>query len=212
MHISTLVSWLRRPQFRSYQVLGLHVLLLACLASAFYCFGVISYLPAEHTLRNWDVLWYEQIKNEGYVDIPGHISNVAFFPLFPYLWRWSGLGLLGISLANAGLFLAVAAWLARQLQLPARLQLLLLSTPVLLFMIVPYSEALFFAWTALLVVGLRQRRLSWWLLGLLGCSLTRAASTLFVPVLLLLVVLWARQPGQARVAVRWGVLGGLVLG
>lgn len=205
------MSWLRQPQFRSYQVAGLHVLLLACLVSAFYCFGVINYLPAENTLRNWDVIWYEQIKNGGYAYAPTGVSNVAFFPLFPYLWRWSGLSLLGISLANAGLFLVMAAWLARQLQLPARLQLLLLSTPTLLFMIVPYSEALFFSWAALLVVGLRQRKLSWWLLGLLGCGLTRSASTLFTPALLLTVMLWAQQPGQRRVAWRWGLLGLLTL-
>ncbi|MFD1873268.1 hypothetical protein [Hymenobacter bucti] len=198
-------------RYASLQVLALHLLLLAGITSALYCFGIIQYLPSGATLRNWDVIWYEQIKQSGYSYAPEGISNVAFFPLFPYLWRYSGLGLLGISLVNAVVFLGSATWLARQLALPARLQLLLLSTPVLLFMVVPYSEALFFAFGALLLVGLRQRRLGWWLVGLLGCGLTRSASTLFMPALGLMVLLWAGQPGQRRPALRWGALAVLVL-
>ena len=205
------VPALSAGRYSSLQVLGLHLLLLASLTSALYCFGIIRFLPSEATLRNWDVVWYEQIKSNGYSYSPQGISNVAFFPLFPYLWRYSGLGLLGISLVNAGVFLASATWLARRLALPARLQLLVLSTPVLLFMIVPYSEALFFAFGALLLAGLRERRLSWWLLGLLGCGLTRSASTLFMPALFFMVVLWAGQPGQRRIALRWGALAVLIL-
>ena len=198
-------------RYRSLGVLGLHLLLLAGLVSALYCFGIIRYLPGEGTLRNWDVIWYEQIKESGYSFAPTGLSSVAFFPLFPYLWRFSGLGMLGISLANATLFLVAATWLARQLDLPARLHLLLLSTPALLFMIVPYSEALFFAGGALLVAGLRRQRLGWWLVGLLVCGLTRSASALFTPALVFTVLLWAGQPGQRRRALRWGALGLLVL-
>lgn len=197
--------------WRSWQVTGLHLLLLVCLGSACYCFGIINYLPAEDNLRNWDVIWYEQLRDSGYVAPGAGLSDVAFFPLFPYVWRWLGVGRLGMALLNAGLFTLAATWLARQLAVPARLQLLWLSTPVLLFMAVPYSEAFFFAFGAMLLVGLRRRQLGWWLLGLLGCGLTRSASSLFVPALAFTMLLWASQPGQWRTALRWGLLGLLVL-
>lgn len=191
---------------------ALHVLLLTALGSALYNFGIIRYLPTTTTLDRWDVYWYEQIAREGYSYSATSTSNVAFFPLFPYLWRLSGLDRLGIGLVNAGLFLAAFTWLTHQLQVPARLRLLLASTPSLLFMVVPYTEALFFVFATLLVLGLRRQRLGWWFLGLLGCGLTRSASTMFTPALLFMVLLWAAQPGQARTALRWGAVGLLALG
>ena len=177
------------------------------LASALYCFGIIRFLPANDNLTHLDVYWYADIVRRGYTYSATAMSSAAFFPLFPYLWRFTGLNLLGISLLNAGMFLVAFAWLAHSLRLPPRWALLLLSTPYLLFMVVPYTEALFFAFGTLLLVGLHRQRLAWWVLGLLGCGLTRAASTLFTPALLLMVLLWAAQPGQARRALRWGGAG-----
>lgn len=192
-------------------MVALHTLLLAAFTSALYAFGIIRYLPAEDNLLRWDVHWYDQIRQGGYQYSVTSSSNAAFFPLFPYFWRFTGLGLLGIGLLNAAVFLAAAAWLAWQLNVAPRLQLLWLSTPSFLFMVLPYTEALFFTFAALIVAGLRQRQLSWWLLGLLGCGLTRSASTMFTPALLFMVLLWAAQPGQLRVALRWGGLGLLTL-
>ncbi|RSK49585.1 hypothetical protein [Hymenobacter rigui] len=192
-------------------VVLLHLLLLAALTSALYAFGIIRYLPAEDTLMRWDVLWYDQIRQGGYQYSADNLSNSAFFPLFPYFWRVTGLGLLGMGLLNASIFLVAAAWLAHRLQVPFRLQLLWLSTPSFLFMIVPYTEALFFAFAALVVVGVQRRQLLWWILGLLGCGLSRSASTMFTPALLFMVLLWATQPGQLRRALVWGATGLLTL-
>ena len=198
-------------RFRSLAITGLHILLVAALTSALYAFGIIRFLPADNNLLQWDVLWYDQIRQNGYSYSATAISNAAFFPLFPYFWRFTGLGLLGISLLNVSLFLTAFTWLAHQLRLPARLQLLLLSSPVLLFMIVPYTEALFFCFATMLLLGLRRRRLWWWVLGLLGCGLTRSASTMFMPALLFMVLLWGSQPGQLRPALRYGLAGLLTL-
>lgn len=153
------ISLLALSRYRSIAITALHVLLATALASALYAFGIIRFLPAENNLMQWDVFWYDQIRQNGYSYSATILSNVAFFPLFPYFWRFTGLGLFGMSVLNITLFLAAFTWLAQQLHLPARLQLLLLSSPLLLFMVVPYTEALFFCFATLLLLGLRRRRL-----------------------------------------------------
>ena len=191
-------------------VVLLHLGLLAALSSALYAFGIIRYLPATDNLVAWDIHWYKDIARGGYTYSETTTSSVAFFPLFPYFWRFTGLDELGISLLNATLFLAAFAWLAWQLQLARRWQLLALSSPLLLFMWVPYTEALFFVFCSLLLVGLHRGKLGWVLLGLLGAGLTRSASSLFTPALLLTVGLLAAR-GDTRRAVRLGIGGLLAL-
>ncbi|MFC7666752.1 hypothetical protein ACFQT0_04455 [Hymenobacter humi] len=120
-----------------------HLLLLAALASTLYCFGIIRYLPTNDNISRWDVYWYNLIREQGYLYSATSMSSAAFFPLFPYLWRLTGLDAFHMGLLNFGLFIAAFTWLAQQLRLPARWALLLLSTPPLLFMVIPYTEALF---------------------------------------------------------------------
>ena len=191
-------------------VLALHIVLVTSLVSALYCFGIIPILPANENLNVWDVMWYEQIAQDGYTYSDAHTSSVAFFPLFPYFWRFTHLSRLGITLLNASFFLAAFAWLAHQLALPRRWQLLALSTPMLVFMWVPYTEALFFVFCALMLAGLHRDRLLWTLLGIFGAGLTRSASSLFTPALVLVVLMLALA-GHTRRAWRLGVGGGLVL-
>jgi hypothetical protein len=176
-----------------------------------YCFGIIRYLPTNDNVTRWDVYWYNLIREQGYSYSATSMSSAAFFPLFPYLWRLTGLDAFHMGLLNFGLFIAAFTWLAQQLRLPARWALLLLSTPPLLFMVIPYTEALFFGFATLLLLGLHRGRLSWWMLGLLGCGLTRSASTMFTPALLFTTLLWAAQPGQARRALVWGGAGLLAI-
>ncbi|MFD2719374.1 hypothetical protein ACFST9_11660 [Hymenobacter monticola] len=207
---SSSFSFLKR--YPAVAAVGVHLLLLTALASALYCFGVIRYLPDDANVARWDVQWYTLIRDGGYTYSDTGMSPTAFFPLFPYVWRWTHLNNLHMGMLNYGLFVVAFGCLAQQLRLPARWTLLLLSTPVLLFMVIPYTEALFFVFSTLLVLGLHRQRMSWWLLGLLGAGLTRSASTLFLPALLFMALLWAAQPGQARRAALWGGLGLLANG
>ena len=191
-------------------VVALHLGVLASFVSALYCFGIINLLPTNGNLIIWDAMWYERIAKAGYSYSETQTSSAAFFPLFPYFWRLTHLGALGISLVNAGIFLGASAWLAQQLRLPRRWQLLGLSTPMLVFMWIPYTEALFFLFSALLLAGLHRDRLAWVLLGMLGAGLTRSASSLFTPALVLTVFVLA-VAGETRRARRLGLGGGLVL-
>lgn len=190
---------------------GLHLALLAALASTLYAFGIIGRLPAADNLVAWDIPWYRGIAEAGYSNVGDEAFHMAFFPLFPYFWRLTHLHELGISLVNAGLFMMSFAWLARQLGLGRRWQLLALSSPLLLFMWIPYTEALFFLFSALLLGGLHRQRTSWVLLGLFGAGLARSASSLFGPALLFTALLLACS-GDTRRAGRWGGGGLLALG
>ena len=55
-------------------------------------------------LGAWDGNWYRFIAVRGYLDVPGHASDTAFFPLFPVLI--SALHRLGIPTYAAGVVLA----------------------------------------------------------------------------------------------------------
>jgi hypothetical protein len=55
-------------------------------------------------LKSWDGRWYDMIANGGYLLIPGHQSDPAFFPLYPVLLRLGGH--LGVSHAVAGIVIS----------------------------------------------------------------------------------------------------------
>jgi hypothetical protein len=60
-------------------------------------------------LTTWDGRWYRMVASRGYLPIPRHQSDTAFFPLYPALLRL--LHATGVSLNAAGLILANAALL-----------------------------------------------------------------------------------------------------
>ena len=162
-----------------------HTLFVVVVYAALYAFGLLYHAPSAASLSNWDVGWYDSIRVNGYVSNSGAQSNLAFFPLFPYLWRLTGLDAVGMSAVNAGLFLLGSVWLGRTFGLRRHQLLLLLSVPSLFFCLVPYAEALFFLFGAVLLRGMHRRHLGLTVLGLLGCCLTRSAATLFVPAYIL---------------------------
>ncbi|MBJ6107456.1 hypothetical protein JAO73_00425 [Hymenobacter sp. BT523] len=188
----------------------LHLLLVAALVSTLYCFGIIHILPSDENLIVWDAMWYQQIAREGYSYSEVRTSSAAFFPLFPYFWRLTHLGPLGMALLNVGIFNAAFAWLGHQLRLSRRWQLLALSTPMLMFMWLPYTEALFFLFSSIMLAGLHRNRLDWTLVGMFGAGLTRSASSLFTPALVLTVFVLA-VAGETRRARRLGIGGVLTL-
>ena len=143
----------------------------------------------------WDAKWYLSIVTDGYVahsSVTQYLSNLAFFPLYPYLIKpigWvfpkaqssQGIYLLyGIILSNL-FFLAAAAllyklvvkWIANE-TIARNTLLLLFVFPTSFYFSCFYSESLFlFLVLASLTAGLYQK---WWLAGLLGALCTLARS------------------------------------
>ncbi|MCX6350690.1 MAG: hypothetical protein NTX03_02390 [Bacteroidetes bacterium] len=127
---------------------------------------------------NFDAWHYAIIKNAKYQG-----GDIAFFPLFPMLWKLSGLGVYGISALNALLFLLAFYFLVKELGATPMQTVFYLSIPSFLFMYVPYSEAVFFVPATMLLIGLKKKNLLLILIGLFFCTLARPAITVLLPAL-----------------------------
>lgn len=136
---------------------------------------------------NWDGEHYHWIKQFGYKDF-----RVAFFPLFPMLWKFLHLNVYGAILLNISTFLISLYFLSRKLKLNTSELLLYLSIPSFCFFFLPYTEAIFFACSTLLLIGLKDSKLPLVLIGLFLCTLTRPAFTVFIPALVLMELFYGK--------------------
>lgn len=154
------------------------------------CF-VIFYLSAkalidasilsERNFLNWDAMHYNTIQRDGY-----YTGMVAFFPLFPYVWKFTHLGSIGISLLNGFIYILSFAWLSVVFNIHSRRLLLLASAPVLIFMFLPFSEAVFFLTSTILLTGLKKNNYTLIISGILLSGLTRPVATVFIPAFFIL--------------------------
>jgi hypothetical protein len=73
----------------------------------------------------WDASYYYQIKSNGYQGF-----YVAFFPLFPMIWKGLSLGITGIAFFNAILFISSFYLLIRTLKVTIWETILYLRAPL----------------------------------------------------------------------------------
>lgn len=175
-----------------------HLLVLVLLYTIAYYAGIFTYFPSAESISQWDAGWYKSIVEHGYQFWEGVACNVAFFPAFPYLWKFSGLDGLGISVLNYLIFSMGIALLARHFKFSLQAQLLLLSFPAMFFAYVPYSEALFFLFVSILFIGLEKRSIPIIVFALLCASVTRAASLFFLPTIVLMWMMDSENFGRFK--------------
>lgn len=155
-------------------------------------------------LAVWDGIWYRRVAVNGYLFVPGHQSDTAFFPLYPVLLRV--VHVTGLPLDAAGLLLSNLLLLAALLVLyelglallPAaearRAAIFAAVFPTSYVFSMIYPESLVLGCMALaIVLAVRGR----WL----GCSFVAAAATLARPEGALLVL-----PLAAIAIDRWRTL------
>ncbi|MFJ3839890.1 hypothetical protein ACIPY6_30870 [Streptomyces sp. NPDC090054] len=172
-----------------------------------------------HTLLSarWDSLWYARIAAEGYgyeVVLPSGAvhSNLAFFPLLPWLERLVA-AVSGLSYGSAGLVVSVVAGFAAAWGIFAVADLFLgraagvlavalwAALPVGVVQSMAYSEALFTALAAWALYGVLRGH--WITAGLLtaGAGLTRPVGAAVVAALWVGAALaWRRGEGSWRTA------------
>jgi hypothetical protein len=89
---------------------------------------------------NWDANHYNFIKEKGYQDF-----RLAFFPLFPIIWRFLDVGVYAIILINSLIFFTSFYILIKHLEIKGVKEILMyLSIPSFIFFYLPYSESIFF--------------------------------------------------------------------
>lgn len=130
---------------------------------------------------HWDAQHYHSIKDNGYEGF-----RVAFFPLFPLAWRLLHVGVYGISVINALVFLASFYFLIRELKIRKMEEIAVyLSIPGFFFFFLPYSEALFFAASTIIIIGLIRKREILVYTGLFLAVLARPAAAILFPALII---------------------------
>ncbi len=163
-------------------------------------------LMTTENYENWDARNYLAIKDEGYskknAKIMGRIQakyRVAFFPLFPLIWRLIPVNTILISILNGIFFICSFLLLARVLNFQNTGFLACLSVPNAIFFFLPYTEATFFFTSTLLLLGLHKENK--WLTGagILLSSLSRPAFTVFVPAIILMELLTNKNRKQAAI-------------
>jgi len=152
-------------------------------------------------LEAWDGIWYRAVAARGYLLVPGHQSDPAFFPFYPLLLKLVGLtgmsvGAAGVVLSNllfAGALLAFDA-LGHELfpdALARRATLLLAVFPTGYVCSMLYPESLVLL--AFALAGLFAARGRW-----LACAAAAAVAALARPEGVLLVL-----PIAAALASQW---------
>ncbi len=165
-----------------FKVLIIHFIVLISAFCGLYLLGVIKSFPTSLNIEQWDAGWYSSIASEGYIYKENIQSNTGFFPLFPFLWSSFNFSALGISIFNYGVFIFGVLFLTKTISnLDNKIILLSLSFPSLLFMYVPYSEALFFMSASLYIYGnsIDSKKIK--VISLLIMSLTRPTIFFFLP-------------------------------
>lgn len=143
----------------------------------------ISFFKTELVLC--DTVWYNQIKNDGYLFVPYSMCNLAFFPMFPYFWKLLSVSPLTMGLVNSALFVFSLSFLLGRKPRPIIYTLVISSFPSFIFFVLPYSEALFFLFATALIRGYEKKTPWLVILGMFGCSLTRSVSAFFIPAIIL---------------------------
>ena len=171
----------------------------------------------------WDAMWYLNLAREGYVvrgDISQVQSNLAFFPLYPYLIRlvlWpipDRLTTPGVELAAAvlvsnvmlvGGLILLHRWvwaLTDNRETAQRTVLYLLLFPTGFILSCAYTEATFLFFVATAFYAATRRSWGWAGVAALGAGLTRPLGIFLVPALLWLYldsVQWRRRAIHANV-------------
>ena len=152
-------------------------------------YGIFSKIPDETNLLNWDAKWYYLIMKRGYIFVPSRTCNLAFFPLFPYIWKLTMLSPPLISLFNFIIFLISYYYLIKRFSISLPFVLFTLSFPSFIFFALPYSEATFFAFSLLIVVGFLEKNEKMLVLGFFVTSLIRSVSIVFIPAIIISEIL-----------------------
>jgi hypothetical protein len=151
--------------------------------------SISSQYRFEESLCWFDCVWYQSIINHGYSFHYNQQSNVAFFPLFPFVWKMLGLSFFSMSLFNLICFICSLIYVCVVLKIPLRSTAIFCVSGMLTFFMVPYSESFFFAASVLMLVGFYKKLNGLLFVGVCIAIFTRSASLVFMVAFCLMAIL-----------------------
>ncbi len=151
--------------------------------------------------RNWDADIYYNIKEHLYSKDDGGFILVkgAFFPLFPLVWKFTGLNGLLISLLNYLLFsvsliIFVKYYLKNREKDQLLIYTLLLTLPSTVIFFIPYTEALFMFTMALALLGHSQKKYALYFIACTAMAMLRPAVLIILLAIIAVEILsWFRH-------------------
>ena len=144
----------------------------------------------------WDAEIFSFIRDRNYVfekEFRGEVRS-AFFPLFPFIWKMTGLSPRGASALNYFIFILSMALLFAFLQPKTPIKnnlkwlffLALITLPTTIVYHIPYSESLFMLCMTVVVIGVLKEKYGMYFFGALLLAMVRPA-TVFVFISLLAI-------------------------
>jgi len=176
----------------------LHFLLVIIAYVVLFSVGIVNKVPNNMNLLHWDAEWFDSIRLNGYMFVYGQMNNLAFFPLFPYFWKYTALDPMGISVVNGVLFTISFAILMSRTIVPTGMYFFILSIASFIFFALPYSESLFFLFSVFILVGYDKENNYLKIIGFLGASLVRSASMIFVIAILICAIIPDNKDSKRR--------------
>lgn len=175
-------------------ILTFHIFSAIFLYFLMYHLGYFKALPNDTNLLYWDGRFHYSIATEGYEYIPYNGTNLAFFPFFPLVWKFTSLSPLWMSLLNFILFQVSLYYLLKIEKIHWIFSLLITSIPSFIFFALPYAEAISFVFASLIVFGYKKNNQLLICIGLFGASFAKSASVIFIPAILICELFAMRRP------------------
>ncbi len=141
---------------------------------------------AEQKMYSWDAALYRKIADTGYnIQAAGGDYIFAFFPLFPFFWKASGLNAIQISLLNyffytTSLIILILIFAGKGPIHKWRYMLVMAGIPMLAVFLIPYTEGLFMFTMTLALLGIVKNRYLLYFTGALLASMTRQSVSVLV--------------------------------
>ncbi|MBL7931764.1 MAG: hypothetical protein JNL60_07680 [Bacteroidia bacterium] len=174
----------------------IHLFFWLCIYLLLGLFNWVKNMPDNGNVSWYDAGWYRSIRDGGYQYHSDQQSNVAFFPLFPLIWKILHLNNIRMGLINWLICFLSMVMLKKSLKLQTRETLLFLSLPSMMFMYLPYTEATFLFFCSVFLIGMYEKRTSWILVGLFFSSLVRPTAMFYIPALIFSEFVVARANGE----------------
>ena len=144
----------------------------------------------------WDAEIFSFIRDRNYVfekEFRGEVRS-AFFPLFPFIWKTTGLSPRGVSALNYFIFILSMALLFACLKPKPSIKnkskwpffIALITLPTTIVYHIPYSESLFMLCMTVVVIGVLKEKYGMYFFGALLLAMVRPA-TVFVLISLLAI-------------------------